>query len=72
MMVVDGIIMISNYDDHNEQNSLCISCLGIFSNSSDSFLQMCSERGITNRDLRFIIFELSATIIQTSYYIFCM
>ena len=35
--------------------SLCISCLVIFGNSSDSFPQMCNERDIENRDIRFII-----------------
>ena len=52
--------------------NLCISCLGIFGNSSDSFLQMCNERGIENHDLRFIISKLSTIIIRTTYYIFCM
>ena len=52
--------------------NLCISCLGIFGNSSDSFLQMCNERGIENLDLRFIISKLSTIIIRTTYYIFCM
>ena len=52
--------------------NLCISCLGIFGNSSDSFLQMLNERGIDNHDLRFIISKLSAIIVHTTYYIFCM
>ena len=49
-------------EDYNkiEFVNLCISCLGIFGNSSDSFLQMCNERGIENHDLRFIISKLSS------------
>ena len=43
----------------------------IFGNSSDSFLQMCNERGIDNHDFRFIISKLSTIIIRTTYYIFC-
>ena len=52
--------------------NLCISCLGIFGNSSDSILQTCNERGIENRDLRFIISKLSTIIIRTTCYILCM
>ena len=52
--------------------NLSISCLGMFGNSSDSFLQMCNERGINNHDLRLIISKLSTIIIRTTYYIFCM
>ena len=47
--------------------NLCISCLGILGNSSDSFLQMYNERGIENHDLRFIISKLSTIIIRTTY-----
>ena len=52
--------------------NLYISCRGIFGNSSDSFLQMCNERGIENHDLRFLISKLSTIIISTTYYIFCI
>ena len=52
--------------------NLCISCLGIFGNSSDSFLKLCIERGIENRDLNFIISKLATIIICSTYYIFCM
>ena len=49
-----------------------ISCFGIFGNSSEPFLQVCSETGIDNRHLKFIISKLSNIIIHTTYYIFCM
>ena len=52
--------------------NLSVSCFGIFGNSSESFLQMCSETGIDNRHLKFIISKLSNKIIRTTYYIFCM
>ena len=52
--------------------NLSVSCLGIFGNSSESFLQMCSETGIDNRHLKFIISMLSNIIIRITYYIFCM
>ena len=50
--------------------NLSVSCFGIFGNSSESFLQMCSETGIDNRHLKFIISKLSNKIIRTTYYIF--
>ena len=50
--------------------NLCISCLDIFGNSSDSILQMYNEIGIENRDLRFIVYKLLITIISTTYYRF--
>ena len=52
--------------------NLCISCLGIFGNSSDSFLKLCIERGIDNSDPNFIISKFSTIIIRSTYYIFCM
>ena len=47
----------------------CISSLGIFGNSSDSFLQMCNDTGIDKHHLNF---KLSTIIIRTTYYIFCI
>ena len=52
--------------------NLCISCLAIFGNSSDSYLQMCNDRGIDNHDLRFTISKLSTITIRATCYIFCM
>ena len=52
--------------------NLCISSLGIFGNSSDSFLQMCHDIGIDKHHLNFIVTKLSTIIIRTTYYIFCM
>ena len=51
--------------------NICISCLDIFRNSSDSFLKLCIERGIENRDLNFIISKLSTIVIRSTYPIFC-
>ena len=52
--------------------NLCISSLGIFGNSPDSFLQMCHDIGIDKHHLNFIVTKLSTIIIRTTYYIFCM
>ena len=52
--------------------NLTISCLGIFGNSSGSFLKLCMERGISNDDLNFIISKISTLIIRSTYYIFCV
>ena len=52
--------------------NLSISCLGIFGNSCDSFIDMCDELKLDYQHRNFIIKKLSAIIIRTSYYIFCM
>ena len=52
--------------------NLSLSCLGIFGQSSDSFLKMCTELGFDNHHLNFIVSKLSTIIIRTTYYIFCM
>ena len=52
--------------------NLCISYLFIFGNSSDSFLKLCIESGIENRDRTSIISKLSTVIICSTYSIFCM
>ena len=70
-----AIIIITITKDFNNKIkfvSLCISCLSIFGNSSDSFLQKFSETGIENLHLKFIISKLSTIIIRTTYNIFCM
>ena len=51
--------------------NLTISCLGIFGNSSDSFLKLWMERGFSNSDLNFIISKISTTTIRSTYFIFC-
>ena len=52
--------------------NLSMSCLGIFGQSSDSFLKMCTELGFDNHHLNFIVSKLSTSIIRTTYYIFSM
>ena len=52
--------------------NLSISCLGIFGQSSESFLTMCTKLGFDNQHLNFIISKLSTIAIRTTYYIFCM
>ena len=52
--------------------NLSISCLGIFGQSSKSFLSMCTELGFDSQHLHFNISKLSAIAIRTTYYIFCM
>ena len=52
--------------------NLSIRCLGIFGNSSDSFLKLYMERGSNNGDLNFIISKISTIIIPSTCYIFCM
>ena len=51
--------------------NLCISCLGIFGTSSNSFLKMCNDSGIETHHLNFIISKLSTIVIRTTYNIFC-
>ena len=58
--------------DRIEFVNLCISSLGIFGNSSDSFLLMCNDIGIDKHHLNFIVTKLSTIIIRTTYYIFCI
>ena len=52
--------------------NLSINCLGIFGQSSESFLNMCTELGFDNHHLHFTISKLFAIAIRTTYYIFCM
>ena len=46
--------------------NLSVRCLGIFGNSSESVLQMCSKTGINNHHLNFVISKLANTIIHTT------
>ena len=52
--------------------NLSMSCLGIFGQSSVSFLKICTELDFDNHHLNFIVSKLSTIIIRTTYYIFCM
>ena len=52
--------------------NLCISSLGIFGNSFDSFLLIYTNIGIDKHRLEFIATKLSSIIIRTTYCIFCM
>ena len=49
--------------------NLSMSSLGMFGQSSDSFVKMCTELGFHNHHLNFIISKLSTIIIRTTYYI---
>ena len=51
--------------------NLSMSCLGIFGQSSDSFLEMCKCIGIDQSHLNYIFKKISSIIIRTTYYIFC-
>ena len=50
--------------------NLSMSCLGIFGQSSDSFLEMCKCIGINQSHLNYISNKISSIIIRTTYYIF--
>ena len=60
--------LVKDCNKKNEFVSLCSSCFDIFGDSSDSLRQICNERGIENRDLRFIIHKSSKIIIPPTYY----
>ena len=57
---------------HVEFVNLSIGSLGIFGQSCDSFIQMCSDLTIEKAHTNYIITKLSTIIIRTTYYIFCM
>ena len=52
--------------------NLSIGSLGIFGQSSDSFIQMCSDLTIDKAHANYIITKLTTIIICATYYIFCM
>ena len=52
--------------------NLSIGSFGIFGQSCDSFIQMCSDLTIDKAHTNCIISKLSTIIIRTTYYIFCM
>ena len=60
--------------DYKEINliDLCISCLGIFDTSSNSFLKICNGNAINADQLNFILSKLPTIVMCTTYYIFCM
>ena len=58
------LVELDKADDRIEFVNLCMSSLGIFGNSSDSFLQMCNDIGIDKHHLNFIVTK--------STQIFCM
>ena len=57
---------------HVEFVNLSIGSLGIFGQSYNSFIQMCSDLTIDKAHTNYIITKLSTIIIRTTYYIFCM
>ena len=52
--------------------NLSISSLGIFGQSCNSFIQMCTDLSINTGHTKYIITKLTSIIIRTTYYIFCM
>ena len=52
--------------------NLSLSSLGIFGQSSESFLEMCTKLGFDNQHLNFPISKLSTIAIRATYFIFCM
>ena len=52
--------------------NLSISSLGIFGQSCNSFIQMCTDLAINTGHTKYIITKLTSIIIRTTYYIFCM
>ena len=57
---------------HIKFANLSIGSLGIFGQSCDSLIQMCSDLTIDKAHTNYIITKLSTIIIRTTYYIFCM
>ena len=57
---------------HVKLVNLSIGSLGIFGQSSDSFIQMCSDLAIDKAHIRYIITKLTTIIIHTAHYIFFM
>ena len=52
--------------------NLSISSLGIFGQSCDSFIQMCTDLSSNTGHTNYIITKLTCIIIRIIYYIFCM
>ena len=52
--------------------NLSISSIGIFGKSCKSFIKMCNDLGIEKQHLNYILSKITAIIIRSTYYIFCM
>ena len=52
--------------------NLSMSSIGIFGKSCKSFIEMCNDLGIEKQHLNYILSKITAIIIRSTYYIFCM
>jgi len=52
--------------------NLSISSLGIFGKSCNSFIAMCNDLNIDKQNLNYALRKITAIIIRSTYYIFCM
>ena len=52
--------------------NLSISSIGIFGKSCKSFIEMRNDLGIEKQHLNYILSKITAIIIRSTYYIFCM
>ena len=52
--------------------NLSISSLGIFGKSCNSFTAMCNDLTIDKQQLNYALRKITAIIIRSSHYIFCM
>ena len=52
--------------------NLSISSLGVFGKSCNSFIAMCNDLNIDKQNLNYALRKLTAIIIRSTYYIFCM
>ena len=57
---------------HVKFANLSIGSIGIFGQSCDSFIQICSDLTIDEAYTNYIITKLTAIIIRTTYNIFCL
>ena len=62
--------LTSKYRHVNFVN-LSIGSLGIFEQSCDSFIEICSDLTIDKAHANYIITKLTSIMIRTTYYIFC-
>ena len=52
--------------------NLSINSLGIFGKSCNSFITMCNDLNIDKQNLNYALRKITAIIIRSAYYIFCM
>ena len=52
--------------------NLSISSLGIFGQSCNSFIEMCTNLSINTGHTSYLLTKLTNIIVRTTYYIFCM